>query len=108
MRPSAHLRKINPIPAFRGTAILSALGIWILGLLAVAPQWHESLHSDAYHQDHSCAVTLFNHGVEGAALGVSAASAPILFPVGESAVQPALPVAGADDLLPPGRGPPRR
>ena len=58
------MKRLDPVPAFRWTAILAALSIWILGLLAAAPHWHASLHSDASQQDHSCAVTLFSHGVE--------------------------------------------
>jgi len=31
-------------------------------LLAASPQLHERLHSDAGHEDHECAVTLFAGG----------------------------------------------
>ena len=106
MRASASILETKPLPVFRWTAVLAALSIWILGLLAAAPQWHASLHSDAGGQDHSCAVTLFSHSTESAVTAACFVSAPVLFPAGECTVQPALPVADAENLFPPGRGPP--
>lgn len=106
MRTRAVILKTEPTAAFRWLAVFCALSVWMLGLLAVSPQLHASLHSDAWHQDHSCAVTLFSHGADGAITDASVASAPVLFPAGECAVQPALPVASAAYRLPPGRGPP--
>ena len=76
------------------------------GLLAASPQLHAALHSDADHQDHTCAVTLFSHGVETAAIGTGLSAAPALFPIGECALAPALPVAAPQHRLPPGCGPP--
>jgi hypothetical protein len=95
-----------PAPATRWVAVCCALAVWMLGLLAASPQLHAALHSEASHQDHTCAVTLFSHGVETAAVDTCLASAPVLFPTGESLAQPALPVTVPHDRLPPGRGPP--
>jgi len=93
-------------PAYRWATVFSAAAVWVLGLLAVSPQLHATLHSDAGHIEHSCAVTLFAHGVEIATGGTCAVCAPVLFPAGQCSVQPALPVAEADYRLPPGCGPP--
>ena len=78
----------------------------MLGLLAASPQLHAALHSDADQQEHTCAVTLFNHGVETATICSGLASAPVLFPIGEWALPPALPGAAPHHRLPPGCGPP--
>ncbi len=96
----------EPSPALRWTASFCALAIWLLGVLATSQQLHASVHSEADHLNHACAVTLFNHGVEAATGGACIAGAPVLFPAGRCFVQPALPVARADNRLPPGRGPP--
>ena len=42
--------------------------VWLLGLLAFSPELHAAMHKDADHEEHSCAVTLFSQGFEGAAL----------------------------------------
>ena len=63
MRPSA-TKDHRPAPAFRWAAVLCALTVWVMGLLAASPQLHAALHSEANHQDHTCAITLFSHGVE--------------------------------------------
>ncbi len=31
-------------------------------VLAALPQLHETIHADAGHEDHQCAVTLYQHG----------------------------------------------
>jgi len=106
MRRHAASLRTGTSPVKRWTAVLCALAVWMLGLLAVSPQLHTSLHSDADHVDHVCAVTLFSHGVESAVGITCVANAPVLFPAGQCLVQPALPVAGSHYRLPPGCGPP--
>lgn len=106
MRSTVPDLKPKPTPALQWTAAFCALAVWVLGLLAANPQLHRTLHGDANHQDHSCAVTLFSHGVEQATGSSQAVCAPVLFPAGDCTVQPALPVAGGDNRFPPGRGPP--
>jgi hypothetical protein len=95
-------------PAFRWVAVFCALAVWMLGLLAVSPQLHAALHGEADQPDHTCAVTLFSHGVETASVGPGLIVAPALFPFGECAPPPALLVVASPDRLPPGRGPPLR
>jgi hypothetical protein len=87
-------------------AVFCALAVWMLGLLAVSPQLHAALHGDADQADHTCAVTLFSHGVETATVDAGPASAPGLFLIGKCALAPALPVAAPHYRLPPGCGPP--
>jgi hypothetical protein len=106
MKATAISMRAMPAPAFRWTAVLCALAIWLLGLLTVSPQLHAALHSDANHQDHSCAVTLFSHGVEEGTGVMAGVSAPELFATGSCLVQPVSPVAGVQHRLPPGCGPP--
>jgi hypothetical protein len=106
MRAHAASLRTVPVPAFRWTAVICALAVWMMGLLAVSPQLHTALHSEASHLDHTCAVTLFSHGVENAVGSACVAGAPVLFSVGQCLVQPALPVAEAHHRLPPGCGPP--
>ena len=106
MRNSPISLRAMPAPAFRWPAVFCALAVWGLGLFAVNPQLHAALHSDANHQDHTCAVTLFGHGMERAAGDTDIVSAPVLFPAGQCSIQPALPVAGAYHQLPPACGPP--
>ena len=98
--------RARPAPAFRWPAVFCALVVWGLGLLAINPQLHAALHGDANNQDHTCAVTLFGHGVEKTAGGTEIVSAPVLFPAGQCSIQPALPVAGVCYQLPPACGPP--
>ncbi|MDB6114355.1 MAG: hypothetical protein JWQ62_1300 [Lacunisphaera sp.] len=102
---NAKLRSL-PTPASRWVAALLAVTIWVLGLLAVSPQLHAALHSDADHQDHVCAITLFSHGVDVASHGAAQVSAPILFASGDNPLPAALPVTGDHYRLPPGCGPP--
>lgn len=39
--------------------------VLLLGILGASPVLHATLHADAAHADHVCAVTLFAQGVEG-------------------------------------------
>lgn len=86
--------------------VFCALAVWTLGLLAVSPQLHAALHPDADQADHSCAVTLFSHGIESDAGFTCLTWAPLLFVEEACAIQPVSPVADILHRLPPGRGPP--
>lgn len=87
-------------------AVFCALAVWMLGALAVSPQLHAALHHDADQSDHTCAVTLFSHGVETAAIGPGLSFAPSLLPIGDCGPVPELALAAAPHRLPPGCGPP--
>lgn len=60
-------------PLFRATALVAALCVLALGLFAASPGWHAGLHDHADQAEHpavpvdqaghTCAVTLFAHGV---------------------------------------------
>jgi len=104
--PSTKIKKM-PAPAIRWVALFCAVAVWALGLLAVSPQLHAALHNDANHQDHTCAVTLFSHGVEEGAGIMASVSAPELHATGSCLIQPAMPLAEVQHRLPPGCGPPR-
>jgi hypothetical protein len=97
----------KPSPVFRGVAVFCALAVWTLGLLAASPQLHAALHHDADHQDHSCAVTLFSHGVENGTEAVLSVGAPLLLVTGSCPVAPVALVTNAPHRLPPACGPPR-
>jgi hypothetical protein len=108
MRPSAAQSRLLPAPAFRWTALFCALAVWGLGLLAVSPELHATLHHEADHADHDCAVTLFSHGVDAGTgllpdLGAPGQTVAELIPV-----TPALPASDAHLRLPPACGPPVR
>lgn len=106
MRVRAQHPPFTATPASRWLAVFCALSVWMLGLLAASPQLHAALHNDADQADHTCAVTLFNHGVDTALVGDDLVSAPALFAAGECVLPPALPVAAPHHRLPPGCGPP--
>ncbi len=97
-----------PAPALRWAAVFCALTVWALGLLAVSPHLHAALHSDANHQDHTCAITLFNHGVDDGAAQTAVVIEPLVR-LEDVVVQPTarLVVAPRYWLLP-GRAPPVR
>ncbi len=100
--------RTTPAPAHRWVAVYCALMVWVLGLLATSPQLHAALHSDADHQDHTCAVTLFSHGVENAV--PQAGFTSVSFVLLEDATVPAEVCAAAAPRywLLPGRAPPVR
>ena len=106
MRAPVTNRPKQPAPALRWTAVFCALTVLALGLLAVSPQLHASLHCDAHHQDHACAVTFFSQGVEAVPGIMASVSAPESFVVGSCLGQPVTPVAEVQLRLPPGCGPP--
>ena len=100
---SAHLPRFTRI-----LAGLCALSVWLLGVLAVSPELHAHVHSDATAAHHECAVTLFQHGVENpaGAVDLTVGPAPV---AGSALVPPEFRSRTAADLrLKPGRGPPRR
>jgi hypothetical protein len=98
--------KSKPTPALRWVAGFCALLVWMLGLLAVSPELHATIHADADHADHSCAITLFSHGVEGT-------NSPVVLIVAPVTLAADLPAAPKIRLAPtprylllPGRAPP--
>jgi hypothetical protein len=57
-------------------ALLTAVFFCVIGL-AVAPQLHERIHSDANRIEHSCAVTFVASGSYEHAVGPDVVAAPI-------------------------------
>jgi hypothetical protein len=90
----------------RGVAAVCALTVWLLGLFAASSQLHVSVHADAGHAGHSCAITLFSHGLEDSLGCADLVVTPALFPAGEIAPVAIAPLSEMSDRLPPGRGPP--
>jgi len=95
-------------PFLRWVAGACALLVWALGLLAVTPDLHAALHTDAGHADHECAITLFAHGADHAAPVTVLITAPLERVV--AVVRPDAPLLAEStvDWLQPGRGPPVR
>jgi hypothetical protein len=80
----------------------------MLGLLAVSPELHAALHADADQADHTCAITLFGHGVEGTNASIDLVVAPLVL-VADSPVSVEIRLAAAPRYwLLPGRAPPLR
>lgn len=90
----------------RGVAAICALTVWLLGVFAASSHLHDSLHSDAGHAGHSCAITLFSQGLEEALGGADLVVTPALFAAGEIAPVVSASFSDTSDRLPPGRGPP--
>ena len=82
--------------------------IWALGILATSSQLHGSLHDDAGHVDHACAVTHFSQGAENPAPQVSVVVGAALCVAGTLVPGEPLLVESPIDWLEPGRGPPLR
>jgi hypothetical protein len=89
-------------------AAFCALSIWLLGQFAVSAQLHGTVHTDADHGGHTCAITLFSEGLENPAGGAVMAVAPALFPNGDLVTPTAWHLTETENRLPPGRGPPVR
>lgn len=87
-------------------AVLCALTIWLLGVFSASAHLHESLHAEADHQDHACAITLFSQGLDSPLACVALVLAPAEFPAGVVLAPSAAPVSEMPGRLPPGRGPP--
>jgi hypothetical protein len=87
-----------------GAAAVISL-ILLLGTMAVWPELHEFVHSDAHESGHECAVTIFAHGkVDLAMVTVPVATPPVLC---TKILFTATPVFSVTlEELPPGRGPP--
>jgi hypothetical protein len=98
--------QLPPSRALRGVAALCALMIGLLGFFAASSQLHGSVHDDADHAGHACAITLFSQGVEGSLGQADLVVTPALFPAGEIGTVTSAPVTDTPDRLPPGRGPP--
>ena len=92
--------------ALRVVAAVCALTIWLLGLFSASLQLHGSVHADAGHADHTCAITLFSQGLEDSLGCADLVVTPALFPAGEIAAVPVALLTDTPDRLPPGRGPP--
>ncbi|MBI2517145.1 MAG: hypothetical protein HYV95_09540 [Opitutae bacterium] len=97
-----------PRPALRWMAAFCALTVWLLGLLAGSPELHASLHRDAGLADHTCAVTLYNQGVENPAPSAVLLTIPQIVTVATVAPIEPQRTESPKDWLPPGRGPPGR
>ena len=82
--------------------------VWLLGLLAASPELHAAMHQDAGHEEHACAVTLFNQGVEGTSPAVDFTVAPLVLLEDSPAVVATCPAAAPRYRLLPGRAPPVR
>lgn len=92
--------------ALRGVAAVCALMVWLLGFFAASSQLHGSVHADADHAGHTCAITLFSQGLEDSLGCADLVVTPALFPAGEIAAGPVVSLTDTPDRLPPGRGPP--
>ena len=92
--------------ALRGVTVLCALLVGLLGLFAASSHLHDSVHADADHAEHSCAITLFSQGLEDSLGHADPVVTPALFTAGEVAAAAAALVTATPDRLPPGRGPP--
>jgi len=78
-----------------------------LAILSASPQLHESLHTDAHHADHHCAIQMFVHGQVDAA-PVAAVLDVVTFQPVPSATPCFSPfLTQAKFRLLPGRAPPR-
>lgn len=103
--PPAHLRR--PLPAtWRWLAAFCALTVGLLDLLTASTELHETLHAEAGHADHTCAVTLFSEGIENPTGAAVITVVPGFLPAGDVCALPAAPWKDAGNRLPPGRGPP--
>jgi len=69
MKRWLHLYRWNRWPALiaAGCATL----VLLLAILAANPDAHHWLHADSDHEDHSCAVVLFAHGLTSALAGIT-------------------------------------
>jgi hypothetical protein len=103
------MKRRLPLPlsiARRGVAVFCALTVWLLGVFATSAQLHGALHDDAEQATHTCAITLFSHGLEDSLGGAELVITPALFCAGETRAIAIVPTADAHVRLPPGRGPP--
>ena len=106
-RSTARLR-IMPAPALRWAAVFCALTVWVLGLLAISPQLHATLHGDSDQQGHTCAITLFNHSVDDGTAQTLVVIGPLVR-LEDAVVQPMDPTVLAPRYrLLPGHAPPVR
>jgi hypothetical protein len=94
-----------PLPR-RGLALLCALAVWVLGVLGTSAELHGALHAEAGHADHTCAITLFSHGLENPTPGAELVVAPLALVVESARIEVTLCVPACAHRLPPGCGPP--
>ncbi len=98
----------KPLPMTRrGLAAMCALAVWLLGVFGSSAELHGALHSDATHAGHTCAITLFNHGVEESVAGRDLVVGPLDFSVEKQTVAAEVAIAQVNHRYPPGCGPPR-
>lgn len=97
-----------PLPrlAWRWVAALCGVLVWALGLLSANPELHSSLHDDAGHTDHVCAVTLFSQGTENPTVAMDFVVAPTVTVIARLIPTDPIRVESPEDWLQPGRGPP--
>ncbi len=83
-----------------------ALTVWLLGVLAVSQELHGTIHEDADHESHTCAVTLYREGLVDSLGHVDLVVAPALYPAGKPVPAAIAAVTEVEFRQPPGRGPP--
>lgn len=82
--------------------------VLMLSVLAASPALHAWLHSNAGQADHECAITLYQHGVAAAGVGITLA-AVALVALARVVTPPAeLQLAPSRHWLPLGHAPPAR
>lgn len=86
----------------------SVVLVLMLSVLAASPALHAWLHRSAGQADHECAITLYQHGVAAAGVGITLA-AVVLVVLARVVTAPAeLHLAPSRYWLPPGHAPPAR
>lgn len=117
--PSAQSAALPRLP-WRALAFGCAVAVWLLGILAYSPQLHARMHGhaehagDCSHEDgaaspgHTCAVTLFQNGVESPVWAVEVRIEPLPGPALARPCTDAVPRPAADLRLHSGQAPPAR
>jgi hypothetical protein len=105
--PDLHLRLsrlfLHRVLAAGGVAL-----VLLLTVLAASPELHAWLHGNAGAADHECVITLYQHGVEAAAVGVALMAAVWIF-LAWGAIAPPMPgFLRSRYWLPPALAPPVR
>ena len=82
--------------------------VLLLTVLAASPELHARLHGNAGEADHECVITLYQHGLEAAAVGVALVAAVWIF-LAWGAIAPPMPgFLRSRYWLPPALAPPVR
>jgi hypothetical protein len=89
--------------------VLAAGGValvLLLSVLAANPELHAWLHRNAGQADHECVITLYQHGVEAATVGVALVVAAWVFLAWAAIAPPMQAFPRARYWLPPALAPP--